>query len=249
MILRFESHVHTNFSDGYYYKFMIRSAFKKRIDVLAITDHNTQEGFKYFTNYVKEYSKKNGQQILIMPAEEIGCEGGEILAYGLTETIKRGTSISEAVDNIHDQGGVAAMAHPFSFLTSITGNSLKQYPYDGIEIINLNSFDLSNNLAKKFALTHPNLFQIGGNDAHHPWCLGIILNLIESEPEIDAILKALKKKKIRIIHGMESFPWRTHFYIKNYLPNLFNVIRTGIGYQTNFLYKKYKDKKRKQKKL
>jgi predicted metal-dependent phosphoesterase TrpH len=239
MILRFESHTHTNFSDGTLYKLMIRTAIKKRIDVLAVTDHNTQEGYTFCVRYAEKCARLNIGSIFILPSEEVGCQGGDILAYGISEAIKKRCEMCETVDKIHDQGGLAVIAHPFNLFESISTSAIMKCDFDGIEIPNYNSFDLSKILARKFANSRPSLFQIGGSDAHHPWDLGIVLNLVEASLETDSILKALKKKRFRVIQRTPTFPWRAYYYLKNNIPNGFNIIRTGMKYQISWLYKKH----------
>jgi len=238
MILRFESHVHTNFSDGTFYKLMIRAAIKKRIDILAITDHNTQKGYDFCVRYAEECSRCHVGSIFILSSEEVQSNEGDVLAYGISEEIKKKRNIDETLDNIHDQGGLAVIAHPFSLFDTIMAKYALKSHFDGIEKTNYNSFAFFNILAQKFSRLNPSLFQLGGSDAHHPWDLGIVLNFIDASPDIDSILKALKKKKIRIIQRFSSFPWRAHYYLKNNVPNGFNVIRTGMRYQISWLYKK-----------
>lgn len=242
MILRFESHIHTNYSDGNFYKLMIWTAINKKIDVLAVTDHNTLKGYKHCVTYAKEYAARKKREIFMLPAEEVGCSEGDVLAYGITEEVKRG-SVAEVVDIIHNQGGVAVIAHPFSPLTSFAGKDLQENHFDGIEVNNYNSFDLINRLAQRFARKRPYLFQMGGNDAHQPWDVGIVLNLIEAEPETDSILQALKKKRIRIVESPKVFPWRAKFYLKCNITNALTTIRTGMRYQMRYLYKKVTIKK------
>lgn len=239
MILRFESHIHTNFSDGAFYKFMIRTAIQKRIDILALTDHNTQRGYEFCVRYAKECSQRNIGSIFILPSEEVGCREGDILAYGITEEIKKRQSLEETVDNIHDQGGLAAIAHPFNLFEACASKYALKNNFDGIETINYNSFGYFNMLAQNFARSRPFLFRIGGSDAHQPWDLGIVLNLIEASPDLDSILKALKKKKVRIIQRSRAFPWRACYYFRNIFVNGLGIIRTGMKYQISWLCKKH----------
>lgn len=239
MILRFESHIHTNFSDGTLYKLMIRTAIKKRIDILAITDHNTRKGYDFCVKYAKECATRNNGSIFILPSEEVGCKGGDVLAYGISEEIKKDCKVPETLDNIHDQGGLAVIAHPFNLFDSISAQAITKHKFDGIEIPNYNSFDICKILARKFAKGRPSLFQIGGSDAHQPWDLGIVLNLVDASLETDSILKALKKKRIRVIQKTPFFPWRAHYYLHNIIPNGLDIIRTGMKYQISWLYKKH----------
>jgi len=216
---------------------MIRTALKKRINILAITDHNTLKGYPFFIKFAKECSERGKGDIFILPAEEIGCPEGDVLAYGISEEIEKGR-VAETLDKIHDQGALAVMAHPFSFFTSVSANVAKKNHFDGIEVINYNSADIFNKLSQKFAKARPNLFRLGGNDAHQPWDVGITLNLIDAEPELESILKALKKNKIKIVQSPASFPWRAHYYLKNSFSNPLTIVRTGIKYQVRWMLKK-----------
>lgn len=239
MILRFESHVHTNFSDGALYKLMIKTAIKKRIDILAITDHNTQKGYEFSVRYAKECARRNSGSIFILPSEEVGCKGGDVLAYGISEEIKKNSNVPETIDKIHDQGGLAVIAHPFNLFDSISPQAIAKHKFDGIEIPNYNSFDICKILARKFAKGRPSLFQMGGSDAHQPWDLGIVLNFVEASPETDSILKALKKRRFRVVQRTQYFPWRACYYLKNAFSNGLNIVRTGMKYQISWLYKKH----------
>ncbi len=237
MLLRFESHVHTNFSDGNFYKFMIRWALQKKIDIIAITDHNRLKGYNYCVRYAKECSKRNKGNIFILPSEEIGCKKGDILAYGISEEIKV-ASVAETIDNIHVQGGLAAIPHPFAFSSSISMQTAKKNSFDGIEVVNYTNPDIFNDIAHKFAAAKPHLFQLGGNDAHQPWDLGLVLNVIDAEPEVDSILNALKKHRIRIYQSPSAFPWRAHNVIQSAIHHGLTYLRCGIKYQMRWLWKK-----------
>ena len=97
--LLFESHVHTNFSDGMNFKLMLKAAVKLKIDVIAITDHNTMAGIKPASSFVKLLNKKYGSNLILIPSEEIEVDNGiEILACFLNEPIKAKLSMGETID-------------------------------------------------------------------------------------------------------------------------------------------------------
>ena len=244
MVLRFESHVHTNFSDGNFYKFIIRVALKKRIDVIAITDHNSFKGYEFCVRYAKDCSRRNKGEIFILPAEEIGCKEGDVLAYGISEEIKKGR-VAETIDIIHDQGGLAVMAHPFNVSTSVSTGTAKKNAFDGIEVVNYTNIGFFQRLAQNFAKAMPHLFQIGGGDSHQPWDLGLVLNLIDAEPETDSVLNALTKKKIRIVQSPEAFPWRARKTIRDAFLHGLTYLRCGLKYQMRWLWKKELKKRQK----
>jgi predicted metal-dependent phosphoesterase TrpH len=237
MILRFESHTHTNFSDGNFYKLMIRTALKKKIDVIAITDHNTMKGYDYCVRYAKECAKRDCGDIFILPAEEVGCDEGDVLAYGISEEIPRG-HVAETIDNIHDQAALAVMPHPFALASAVSMKTAKTNNFDGIEIINFNSFDLYNHIAQAYAKARPDLIRMGGMDAHQPWDLGHVLNIIDADPETDSILKALRSKKIRVVQSPSSFPWRVHYTVQGFFDHFLTYLRCGLKYQMRWFWKR-----------
>lgn len=76
----FDLHIHTNFSDGIYsVEEIIEKASSKKIDGIAITDHDTIDAIKYITNI--SLDTKN---IFIVPGIELSAdvEGEEIHILG-----------------------------------------------------------------------------------------------------------------------------------------------------------------------
>lgn len=114
---------------------MIKQGIERKLDAIAITDHNIcTSGF-----YGKEYVEKNNLPILVLP----GCECSvffenteiHILALGIIEPfdLTKEDDISRVIDSIHIAGGIAILAHPhyYSDLYPV----LKEY-VDGFEYYN-----------------------------------------------------------------------------------------------------------------
>ena len=65
---------------------------------------------------------------------EIGTDRGDLLGLFLRETIKT-RDFGRAVDAIHEQGGLAILAHPFKWRQRVSADTLERV--DGIEVYNL----------------------------------------------------------------------------------------------------------------
>jgi predicted metal-dependent phosphoesterase TrpH len=101
-------HVHTSFSfdsfsspDG-----VLRSAKRAGLDGLAVTDHDTIDG-------ALETRERNRDRDLIVI---VGCEkstdAGDIIGLFLREAIRSRAAL-EVIREIHEQGGLALLPHPF----------------------------------------------------------------------------------------------------------------------------------------
>ena len=161
MNLKIDMHIHSCYSkDGFeQIKDIIAEAKRKGLDGIALTDHNTQEGIYE--------AKKEGdrQEIVVISGIEIKTENGDVLAYGITKTIKKGMSVKKTIDAIHKAGGLAVAAHPYPEPSHRTKmHKFLDLRFDAIETANARSIFM-NKKAKKMA-QKLNIAQTGGSDAH-----------------------------------------------------------------------------------
>jgi len=100
------------------------------------------------------------------------------------------------LDKIKDQDGVSSAPHPFSLLDALRDSAKK---CDMVEVFNSNNVDiLSNARATQFALDN-NMIQVAGSDSHVLSTLGRCVNVIDSDNNLDDILRAMRKGKIEIM--------------------------------------------------
>lgn len=185
---KFDLHVHTDASDGIISPEDALTAAKKAgMDGIAITDHDTMDGYEE----AKKFAKKI--DIILIPAVEITTALGDILAYGVKE-MPEGT-IVEIFDKIHAEGGAAAIAHPYASFRQVNFYEIIEtikHNIDAIEIYNAMT-SLEDNvkameLAKKVGLPG-----IGGSDAHFPDRVGTAFTITNTEDVIEAIKKGHTK--------------------------------------------------------
>jgi len=190
-LLKIDLHVHTYYSEDATttLKEVVYYAKKQGLDGVAITDHDTLRG-------THKLVKKN--QLLIIPGLEVETQRGHILALNTKALIPPKLSAIDAVQKIHDAGGIAVVAHPAVVLKTglgmITAPNLN---IDAVEVINSAAFPfflstyLSCRLAKKL-----NLPQTAGSDAHHAQEIGTAYTIVDADSNPDDVAEAIKKGAI-----------------------------------------------------
>jgi len=192
----FDLHIHTIYSlDGKEKPEDILKYLKKKgFRGLAIVDHNTIKGA------LKVIKRKD---MVVIPGMEINTRKGHILAFGIMEEIKS-READEAIDEIHDKGGIAILAHPFRF-------SKPCIKADAFEALNGRCFPMQNKKAYEYVLKN-NFAYTAGSDGHYLWEMGRIYTKMEAE-DIDEAINEILKKRVEI-GGENSFlhPIKCKFY-------------------------------------
>jgi predicted metal-dependent phosphoesterase TrpH len=186
--LKLDLHVHTAGSPDAHTRVqdlpeIIRA---KGLDGIAVTEHN------YF-------DPPSSSEVLIIPGIEISSRDGHIVALGVKEKIPPRLTADETVARIHDQGGIAIIAHPHDPVSErVKIAQLKTRP-DAVETMNADalSFTISNWLArrdaKKFGLP-----EVGGSDSHIPQTIGDVYTIIDAESrDIKGVLEAIRAGRVR----------------------------------------------------
>jgi len=106
-------HVHTRYSrdsllseDGF-----IRRAIERGLTHVAITNHNNVEGAVAVRDRVAAQGLSDRLHVIL--GEEVSSADGEIVGIYLDHTIPAGLSADETADEIHAQGGLVSVPHPY----------------------------------------------------------------------------------------------------------------------------------------
>jgi predicted metal-dependent phosphoesterase TrpH len=196
-----ELHCHTLYSKGTVQPIecqttiteLLETAKKRGLHMIAITDHNTMAG--YFAAVAQ--AKQMG--ITLIPAEEIDIkEGGHILAYGIRKAIRPFQAAHCVVQQIHAQGGIAVVAHPYDILHPM--NALEDIidDVDGAEFV---SFGTLNNrkAQKKLNQRIRSPLCIAGSDAHSKRLIGALRMEFSDECKTpDEYLSAMRRHQCTI---------------------------------------------------
>jgi predicted metal-dependent phosphoesterase TrpH len=158
-----ELHSHTLWSKDCVVDFeaIIRLCERRRIDRIAITDHNTAQGALAMQKIAPE---------LVIVGEEIMTDRGEILGYFMQESIPAGLTPDETIRRLREQGAVISVSHPFDRLRKGAWHEADLLriieQVDAIEIFNARCMYADDNVkALQFAQKHA-LTGTVGSDAH-----------------------------------------------------------------------------------
>jgi len=133
-----EVHAHTLSSDGMVSpEDLVAAAANAGISVLCITDHDTMSACPR----AQEAGVRLGVEVVA--GEEVTTalpSGTHIVGLFLERPVRMGMSMEDTVDAIHDQGGLAILAHPFmpTYFASINERRARSLlatrSVDGIEL-------------------------------------------------------------------------------------------------------------------
>lgn len=163
--MRIDLHCHSYYSDDGISspEKIIKTALKKGLDGIALTDHDTTNGWREAIEAAEKL-----KAVLVL-GEEIKTKKGDILGLFLKNKINgKGENPFKVIKEIKKQGGIAIIAHPYHFPENFKDDLIKyKYLVDGIEVFNAKlPIALADKKAFNFAKTH-NLSMIGGSDSHY----------------------------------------------------------------------------------
>jgi hypothetical protein len=212
-MLKVDLHAHTNYvipkrDSNLSPKQLIDFAASKGYEVLAITEHASMScllgGIEYIDNPLrtyydfKAYAKKKG--ILLIPGVETFVEGKEVLLINFTGDAKKVKTFAD-VEKLKRENVLVIAPHPFYKKPSCLGKKLVEHinVFDAIEhchfytnLINPNKKAIR--IAKEYGKP-----LVANSDAHGFDQLNINFTLIDAKKNIDSVLDAVRKNKIRIV--------------------------------------------------
>jgi hypothetical protein len=213
--VRADLHIHTTYSADSIItaKDLVFYAKKRDLTAVAITDHNQVEG-------ARRIAKET--DFLIILGTEVSSAGGHIVGLNVQERIPRDLSPEETVDRIHAAGGVAVACHPYAMFKGSIGKYVTA-KFDAVEVINASAFPFNRSVKKAAELAENfKLSRVAGTDAHYGPVIGCAYTLVEAEPNVEAILKAIVAGRCTPAGG--SMPLRIRLenqgrFFKKYLNN------------------------------
>jgi len=198
-LIRADLHVHTNYSaDATINPKTLIDQLNAHptIKAIAITDHNTTEGYHHAKQLASAYP-----DILIIPAAEITTTHGDIIILGTAELPPKPWTPQNITNHAKQNNAITIAAHPYR--TYGLGDAAKNYQIDAIETLNGTSPTNINKMAENLAKTL-NLPGVAGSDAHYIDELWTVYTEIQAPLDINEILKAIKNGKVKTAYAPKS---------------------------------------------
>jgi len=186
--LKVDLHVHTEFSDGHgTVEKILETAEKKGLDGLAITDHETLDGYYE--------AKKRESKLLVLPGYEVETDADHVLVLGLEQLPPDDIKYEGLIQWARSHGGLSVLAHPAAGLLHL--DKWMRCKPDVVEVFNaqypFSYFFVKRGLsvAKKLGLPG-----VGGSDSHFAETVGNAYTTVDLDyPNTRNILAALKSGK------------------------------------------------------
>jgi predicted metal-dependent phosphoesterase TrpH len=200
-------HIHTRFSRDSILSEdrFIRVAMQRGLTHVAVTNHNNVEGAIAVRDRAAELGVD--EQLTVILGEEVSTSDGEVVGLFLQRTIPRGLTADQTADEIHAQGGLVSIPHPFD---PFRASHIRRAPLEGlaeagkidmIEVFNSRvTFSRHNDEAAEFAARH-RIPGIACSDSHSAVEVAMSFNALPAFTTADELRDALAENEW---HGTRS---------------------------------------------
>jgi len=202
LVIEVDFHVHSKYSYDSFLnpRLIVKTAKRKGLSAVAITDHNTTKGA---AETVREASLSG--DLIVVPGIEVKTNIGDIIGLWVEGKI-RSRSFLSVVDEIKKQDGIVVLPHPFRGHKNLRNEMLSNI--DVVETLNGRVSREDNLRAKKLALSLDKPV-IGGSDAHFAFEIGCVRTILPDASTSSEELRKLITDGKRKLVGRES-PFIVH---------------------------------------
>jgi predicted metal-dependent phosphoesterase TrpH len=216
-LLRIDPHVHTLASDGIHdVETMIQAAMSAGLDAVGIADHERLDA----AVAGKAMAEFRGWPIEVIVAEEISTRGGHLVGLYLKKRIRPWRSLKDSIARVHEQGGLAIIAHPLppyplcasaSAIRRLMDEADPVYHPDGMEGFNPTT---AGPALRRWSRRAPALAEelgiaaTGGSDAHKAQNVGTTCTLVRRTGTVDESLRRALAERDTHWEGTE-YSWRS----------------------------------------
>ncbi|MCX6344348.1 MAG: PHP domain-containing protein [Armatimonadetes bacterium] len=203
--LAMDPHIHTLFSHCSITQPQdaIIRAVKIGLGAVCVMDHNSIKGALDAERCAQDLKARGiiPEDFLVIPGIEINSDRGHIGAMFLREDIPMELTPAEALQAIHDAGGIAVAVHPYH--STGIGDAVFDAPFDAVEV-ECGSVFGSALVSKNSALTSDprleNCAKFGSSDAHYIRAIGACYTILTlDEPTLEGVRNAIIERKSRAV--------------------------------------------------
>jgi predicted metal-dependent phosphoesterase TrpH len=220
IILTADLHVHAFPGDGVLSAWDLRKeAARRGLDVIAITNHNQSIAASL------PVGSNRDSLPLVIPGQEVTTPAFHLAAVGVRRVVDWRLSLSEVIDAVHSQGGVAIAAHPLRDSWRVSAPDAMAR-LDGAEAVSRGrDRERGRQIAEFYSRgrqLNPSLAAIGSSDFHAVAPLGRSLTYIAVDDVSErGVLDAIKRGRTAGWNGLDTFVGD---------PEIVKVVRdTGAG--------------------
>ena len=197
-VLKAELHTHTaddpHDAIPYSGPQLIDRAAELGYQVLAITLHDRQYDARRLAGYARE------RGVVLIPGVERTISGKHVLLLNFPPAADRVRSFDEVRRLKRQSNGIVVAPHPF-FPTSACLRGVLNQHADLFDAVEINAFYTRrvdfNARAVQWSETH-GVPLVGNGDVHRLVQLGTTYSLIDAEPEADAVIEAVRERRVRV---------------------------------------------------
>ena len=170
--MRIDPHVHTLASDGVDdVETILDAAVAQGLDAVAITDHERIDA----AQAAREIALAREMPIEVIVGEEISTRSGHLVGLYMTERIRPWHSLKKSVAMIHEQGGLAVVAHPLPpYLNCASERAIRKLMDEADPIYHPDALEGFNPTTARMRWSHRvpalaeelGLAAVAGSDAH-----------------------------------------------------------------------------------
>jgi predicted metal-dependent phosphoesterase TrpH len=160
------------------------------IKAIAITDHNTLEGYRKTAELAEAYP-----DILIIPGVEISAEEGEIILLGFMQLPPEPWTARNIIAYAKAENALAVAAHPYRGYG--LGDLAAKLDLDAIETLNGITSPRQNKRAQELAETR-GLPGVAGSDSHFYYDPWNVYTEIQASLDVSEISEAIRRGNVRV---------------------------------------------------
>ncbi|MDD1671855.1 MAG: PHP domain-containing protein [Methanomicrobiales archaeon] len=203
-MLKCDLHVHSNFSrDGESsIDEILQRAEEAGLDAIAITDHDTMEGYRL--------ASSANSRVLVIPGIEVSTRHGHIIVLGIDRPLPPRRDVRETIVEAQVMGGLVILPHPYHMWRHGVARKVRGIlrMVDAVEAFNSRYIvGTANRKAAQMAQRYRKPC-VGGSDAHNARFVGFGVTYIQAEPTVQSILQAIREG--HTIAGCRMTPLRTY---------------------------------------
>jgi predicted metal-dependent phosphoesterase TrpH len=212
---RADLHIHSLASDGVssVAEILDHAQNRAKLDVIAITDHERVDA----AHAARAMAEARDMTLRVIVGEEVTSRGGHVVGLFIEERIRPWGSLKSTVARIHEQGGLAIIAHPLvPYPLCASGRSIRRlldeqdpiFHPDAIEAFNPTTANMRWAKRAPEFVQEVGLAAIGASDAHRAEHVGLALTNFEGSAP-DDVRKAILARTTT--WEGSTHEWKTQF--------------------------------------